>query len=148
MHVCSGRNARNMPKAIVGVKNRFPIFWLPKWESVFKVPCWHALSTCGLNLVCLPHVQELKLVCVSKCAARVTVGCWASFFSPLGGVDLLFRSESTSPKCYSWGLFRTLPPPPMALSSRSASLFHRCKEEARRACRAGKKQLVSFLLPL
>lgn len=37
---------------------------------------------------------------------------------------------------------------PVASSSLYVPLFHRCKEEARRACRAGKKQLVSFLPPL
>lgn len=53
-------------------------------------------------------------------------------------------------KCLSEVLFLgtlwdSVTPSAMAQSSWSVPLSHRCKEEARRACRAGKKQLVSLL---
>lgn len=33
-----------MAKVTAAIKNRFPTSWLPKWESVFKVPYWVRLG--------------------------------------------------------------------------------------------------------
>lgn len=97
-------------------------------------PCWHALSPCGFSSLFL-SLQEFG----SELSGFI--------FPAIGWNARIFRSGGTLPQYCSWGLFRTLTPHPKHCHP-TLSLFHRCKEEARRACRAGKKQLVSFLFPL
>lgn len=76
-----------MAKVTAAIKNRFPTSWLPKWESVFKVPYWVRLGQ--------------RVFPSSRCSASVSACCesvapagWASFFLHLGGMGLILRPES------------------------------------------------------
>ena len=123
-------------------RSSFATSWLPGWESAFKVPCLHVIP-CGSKQLFLGPLPSPHAAAPAHIPA-----CLGITFLDIGWNEFDLQIESTFTKCYCWGHFRTLPPSSYSLIILSCCFVCRYKEEARRACRAGKKQLVSFLLPV
>ena len=65
----------------------------------------------SLSLVGLPFSHAYVQAHVSACCGSLPMCSWVSFFWPLGGINLIFRLESTLIEWDARGLFKTLPPP-------------------------------------